>query len=361
MYIYLLYILICMLLAMAANIFSSIKPSSTKAANNFICFVALVVIVFIAGIRDYSVGADTKTYLSALNYYSSFPQGQILDLPLVWPYDFEPGFFLFTKLCAFFQLSDTAFLFVVAVAIYVPVFLLIKDYSSDMFLSVVVYFGIGLFAYSLGIFRQMIALSICLVGLRFLLNGNNLLFTIFVLIAAAFHTSALMFGLLWFYNKFPLKLVAKWSIPISFICLLFGREIALLIVRFFPMYSTYIGSADDIRGGTYVMYALLILLMLLSIRLISCFENRGNRISEIIKLSIWALCLALCVQAVSYSMGLMGRSLGYYTVFLIILVPELIKQLFGKHGSILALYAFVPIFLVLGLSSLVSFPYATII
>lgn len=79
-----------------------------------ICFVAA---------RDITVGADNPNYLGSLHYYAGISWGEVFTAKLVWPYDYEPLYFLLTKICAHFYLSDHAFFFVIAILIYPLVFI----------------------------------------------------------------------------------------------------------------------------------------------------------------------------------------------------------------------------------------------
>ena len=54
-----------------------------------ICFV---------GIRSFDLGADMGNYLGSLRYYSALPHDQILKAKLVYPFDYEVGYFYLTKL-----------------------------------------------------------------------------------------------------------------------------------------------------------------------------------------------------------------------------------------------------------------------
>ena len=308
--------------------------------------------------RETSLGADTGVYISALHHYLSLPKESVLSASLVYPYDFEPAYFFLTKISAFLGLSDMLFLMVIAIFIYVPIFTLIYRYSENIFLSVLVYFGLSLFGYSLGIFRQMIALSICLCSIPALLDRRILSFFGTVILATLFHVSAIVFVVLWFYKKINLYKFLLITIIVSIALLVFGRHLVLFIVRVFPMYSGYIGSKYDTQGGTYIAFIILLVITAITINFLNLRKRYTTFMPEIIRLSVFALAVSLCVQAVSYSMGIMGRSVGYFTIFQLVLVPYLVSHAFGKHGSVLALYGFVPVYVLLAYQSLLDLPFS---
>ncbi len=276
-------------------------------------------LILLAGLRAYTVGADTVRYLEALEYYSQLPRKQILAAELVQPFTFEAGYFIFTKICAFLHLPDTVFLFVVACIIYIPLFRTIFCYSKSPTVSIFVYFGMGLFAYSLGIFRQMIAISIILCGIKFIEQKKFLKYILIVAAATLFHTTALITLPLYFLPKIKSSLMIKIIIPAQLISLLFGRQIILLMTNLFPRYATYIGGTYDVSGGSYLM-----LIFLNGIYFVAIFMQKRLP-SNINPMALNALALALVTQSLGYSMGLFGRIVPYFTIFLTIVIPDIIS------------------------------------
>ncbi len=308
------------------------------------CFC--VALVFFVSARDVTVGADTVNYLGALHYYAGISWSDVLTAELVYPYDYEPGYFLFTKICAHFYMPDHVFFLVVAALIYSLLMEFFGRYSDSPFISFLIYCALSLFAYSLGIFRQMIALSICLFATRWIESNKPVPFAVAVGVAMTFHSTAICFGLLWFYKRFDVMRFLKIAIPASVACLVLGRVIALVAVKILPQYAGYIGSKYEVASGSYSM-----LLLLLFVAFVTLYALRSEKDFEkcpgIVRLSVFALGLALCLQGASYSLGIMGRALSYYTIFLTILVPYLMMRCSGKHGRVLSFYVVVPITVVL--------------
>ena len=312
-----------------------------------------VALVFFVSMRDVTVGADTGNYLGSLHYYAGIPWSDVLTAKLVYPYDYEPGYFLLTKICAHFYMPDHVFFFLIAVLIYPPLMEFFGRYSGSPFVSFLIYCALSLFAYSLGIFRQMIALSICLFATRWIDSNKPTPFAIAIGVAMTFHSSAICFGLLWFYKRFDVIKFLKIAVPASIACLIFGRAIALIAVKVLPQYAGYIGSKYDVEGGSYAMFILLLFIAFVTLNALRS-ERDLESCPGIVRLSIFALGLALCIQGASYSLGIMGRVISYYTIFLTVLVPYLMMCRLGKHGRVLSFYFVVPISLVLFANSMSS-------
>ena len=132
------------------------------------CALICIEMIFFTGFRALDVGVDNGTYLAALEYYKGLTFKEIFTAKLVYPFDFEFGYFFLVKLCAFLNFNDTAFLLLISIIIYVPLFSFIYKNSHNPLISIIVYFTFGFFGYSIGLFRQMIAMSICLLAVSYL-------------------------------------------------------------------------------------------------------------------------------------------------------------------------------------------------
>lgn len=312
-----------------------------------------IAIVCFVSCRDVTVGADNPNYLGSLHYYAGISWDEVFTAKLVWPYDYEPLYFLLTKICAHFCMSDHVFFFVIAILIYPLLFDFFNRYSDSPYVSFLVYCALGLFAYSLGVYRQMIALSICLFATRWIDSDEPLPFALSIAFAMAFHSSSICFALLWFYKKVDVMCLLKIAIPASFLFLALGRTLAMVAVRVFPQYAHFIGSKYDIAGGSFSM---LMILLFIAVVVLYFLRNEGDfeNCPRMVKVSVFALSLALCLQAASYSLVIMGRVLSYYTIFLAILIPYLMMHCFGKHGRVLSLYLVLPITMALFANSIAS-------
>ena len=286
-----------------------------------LCCAELTVL---AGIRGYTVGADTGIYLKAFDHYSKLP----LNAELVWPYSFELGYFWLTKLCGFLHFSKTAFLFLIAFIIYIPIFKSIYKYSKIPVISIFVYFAFGMFSYSLGIFRQMIAISIILLGLKYVKERCLWKYLFFVFLAMLFHTTALIVLPLYFIKNINPTVLAVLLIPTEIILIILGRYILnFIIVYILPKYSSYLSEIANIEGMTYLMLIFLNMIYFLALWLYTKYKT-------VDKLFLNALAIAIVLQVLGYSMEIFGRIVTYYSVFLIFLIPDMLKCVNQKHKLI---------------------------
>lgn len=303
------------------------RDGSIKFQRRHFLVLCCSELIILAGVRGYNIGADTPIYLRALNYYTALPKNQIFSAKLVYPFDFELGYFWLTKVAAWMGLSNTVFLFLVAAIIYIPVFISIYRYSKVPIVSIFAYFGFGMFTYSLGLFRQFISISIALYGVKYVEKREFWKFVIIVIIAMFFHTTALVVLPVYFLNKMHSKKLSLMLMPLELICLFMGRKIILILISIFPKYVGYLGSKYDTSSGTYLMLILINIIYFLAVYLYSC----GCKITPFY---INTLFLASLFQALGYSMGIFGRITPYYYIYLLFLLPELI-YCFEKNSRLI--------------------------
>ena len=313
MEIYFIYLIIA---GVQAFIFFSNRDKNLLFSKQNYVLVCCTELILLAGLRSRNVGADTEVYLDALNYYEKLPKLDLLGAGLVKPFDFEIGYFWLTKMLALFNVSETVFLFVIATIIYVPFFSSLNKYSKYPYLSIVVYFGIGLFAYSLGIFRQMIAISVCLIGIEDMNQGNFKKYFVTIMVASLFHFTALVMLIPYFLRKIDLKLILKVTFLLQIIFLFFGNEVVHFIFYVLPNYSNYIGGKYDVQGGSYLMLLLLNFVLIISYYIFRCDMNSV--------LFVKIIALASVFQCLGYSFNLFGRIVSYFSIFLVFLIPNCI-------------------------------------
>ena len=278
--------------------------------------VCCVELILLAGFRGYTVGADTAIYLNAVDYYTALPKSELWQAKLVFPFDFEWGYFLLTKIGAFLNLGKTGFLFIVALITYIPIFISIKNHSSIPYLSILTYFAFGIFSYSLGIFRQMIALSILLCGWKFVRERKLFKYLILVAVAMLFHTTAFLGIVLYILYGIKWKRIIWFVVPTEIVLLILGRPLALLMTQIFPQYAGYVNGQYDIQGGSYVMLILMNVILFVCVYL----EKKGKYCDD---MTICALILAIFLQAIGYSMAILGRVVPYFSIYLIFAVPDI--------------------------------------
>ena len=164
------------------------KRTSSSSTRNIIWIFSCAVVLLLVGLRSYYTGNDTIQYVrlfTELKYYSyaTIATLEYRDL----------GFYYLVKTIGLFTSSPTVFLLVTAFLSLIGVFVTARKYSDYPVLVLFFYITIGNYMFAFTGIRQAIAMSLCLLSLRFVEKRKLIPFLIFVLLGAAMHHSAVMF------------------------------------------------------------------------------------------------------------------------------------------------------------------------
>lgn len=329
MNIYFFYYIMVLIQALLVYSSSCIHKSYKKRV---LLALACIELVILMGLRDRSIGADTFTYVSALFDYSEYSFIPLIKAGTMYPYKFEFGYLWLTKICALFNMDYSVFLIVIGILIYVPTFIAINRFSPFPILSLSIYFGLGLFTYSLGIFRQFIAISILISGIDNIVNDKLINWLSVVFLASLFHLSSLIFLPFFFINKINSNKLYMFSIIIQPIFFIFGRSILVALFGAFSTYSGYVESAYDLQEGSYIMLFLYNILLIVTALYDNFFRKNQSKFITFFNNCIPVVC---CIQVLAYHLGIFGRVILYYSIFIIFLIPCIIKDVFRGTSQII--------------------------
>lgn len=168
------------------------------------CYVGLlyIIIVIQIGLR-WETGTDWNPYLE--NFEISDDYNIVLLNSLT---GFEIGYGTFVFIIKQIFDSYSFFLVLHATIFYATIFRTSKKYSPYFFISLLFFYAtnIGI----VGSNRQLLAIAICLMSLPFVIDRKPIKFFAVIIIATLFHSSAILFGIYYFFNK-----KYKWYIVLS--------------------------------------------------------------------------------------------------------------------------------------------------
>lgn len=196
--------------------------------------------VLVATMR-YGIGYDYFNYERLYEQLGPMTAAQLVQDPVGRKFI---GYSLLTRLLYLAGLDYRSLLLVINLLMTGAVLWFVKRYSPLPWMSLFFYLTLQFFAHSMNLFRQSIAATICLIAYPFLKKRKLLPFVLVVLLAAAFHTSALFFlPFYWILNwKCDGRLLgglALAAVPVY----LFSNQAAQLLTQYlFPNYAGYIGS-----------------------------------------------------------------------------------------------------------------------
>lgn len=320
--------------AFATNTLYSGRYNSSSKKNNFYSkhsIIPVILLIVIFAIRAYSVGADTN------NYYSYFLE---LKNASMNPFIFfsqssskEVGYDLLNYVVLLICPNFTFFLFVEALLIFIPLYFVVKRYSIRPELSYFMFIIIGNYFQSFNITRQYICLFILILSLKYVFSNNLFKFIFFVFLGTCFHSSALVFLIIYpiYAYKINLKFIFGVFVFTIIVILLFDPVLKIFsFVMRHDYYSKYGPSSPHMERFALDSLIMIIAFTFVFIILYSCRKNVKLRLPHGLRLYdlfLKMFLLYLSVKFLAYVKGDIIERIGlYFSISLIFLVPMFIES-----------------------------------
>lgn len=212
-----------------------ISFTNFKKFNKITFILLLFFNIAIVGLRSEYVGADSLQYYLAFNELNEMSFTQALMTR------YAQGYILLTRFVGYFARSPYVFFFITALFTISIYFFYLKRFSKNVFFAIIVFFCLN-WTLFIAAMRQSYALSFILLGLPFLLNRKKVIFSLFVLIAMQFHSSAFV--------ALCLLPLSSLTINKKTICIFLTSAIFIFssMTFFWQFVSKY--------GGVYASYAI---------------------------------------------------------------------------------------------------------
>lgn len=212
MWIYILILLGVTALMFGYDYFEKKAPSKLSKFFKFATVVLTIAIfVIFFTLRDISVGVDTTSYRKIYKYLQSHKDFQTLK-------NFDIFYSILNIVCYEICPDFTFLLLVVSVIMFTNFVISIIKLSGNRPISMAIFVGIGFYAQTFNMLRQMMAISFVMIGLVFLIKSKHKwLYFVFVGIATLFHITALVCVLIYLLyvmklNKTSLIVIAVLTI-----------------------------------------------------------------------------------------------------------------------------------------------------
>lgn len=318
-------VLLSTFFAFLAQYFAKTNDLKTTP-NPFFYWISLLSLVLVMGLRSMSVGVD------GTNYYYNYLKANSMDLFTYYQNHItEPGFYLLYKLS--FLLGNHQWLFVIAAFITVLFFYKAISYQMDKisFPLAIFIFASTQYFYYFGIMRMGIAVAIIAYAYKYILEGNNKRYILWVIVATTFHYSALFALVVLFFNRnkngfFKKENILKIAVVIP---------LGFLAVRFiiFPFltadrYSGYVESSGVFDIGFITTLPLLVIF--------SFFYNRLTIAHPHFQFYYFLFLAKVVTELFSPIIGT-GRMVWYLNFSICFLFPIILKINNDKKVKVLIL------------------------
>lgn len=337
----LIYLLNILFIFMWAFLLLAYKPSDQK--KKAFCAIACIQWVLVSGFRSAYVGADTMNYRRLFYLVENTSWNKIFNNILFYIRGGEindPGYVLFVKLFQVFSTNYQVYLIFIALVFMVPMAIWIYKNSSMPCLSFVIFSTLFYSFYAVTGIRQTIATAfVVFIGYEFIKKKKPIPFLIITFLSFFIHKSCLCF--------LPFAFFAHKKITKTYVAIFTVITSAFLALgkALYGPFAELIGydiEKENLEDtSSYVIVVCLI--MLASFIFMKYIKNNvdEDKFRAIYNAALFATAFTLLTIRNQAFM----RVQQYYTLFLMLLVPELVKA-FNKRLQ--------PIVYILGVGVLIT-------
>lgn len=292
-----------------------------KKARMRYLVISGIILVLISGLRSYYIGSgDTSRYALMFEEDVSMSFQQILDSGIK-----DPFYHLFSKALTLVVGNNFSAILTIFAVIFIAAYCyLVQKESSNLLLSFIVFFSMGLYSFSMHGVRQGLAIAFVMLAYFPLKEKKLLLFLTLVFIAACFHKSAAIFVVAYPFCKFGFtKQSAYIYLGLIVFLMFFGgdsliRGFASDVSAYDERFADYAVTTKSLTYAGFIQLSLYFILVLINL---NRFRGKDPDASTLITL----LVLAIIFQVFAVFIAEMFRVALYFSSFLVILVPRLLQ------------------------------------
>ena len=233
-------------------------------SRNIFYFVSCIPFLLVSVLR-YKIGTD-------YNVYSR------LQIPEVMRGDYDRVEFLYRYVIKLgMAMGDVHWVFVITHIIIIAFYWLAMEKSENISWSIFIFMFGCYFNFSLNIMRQFIAMGIALYAVKYISEKKPKTYAVFIIIATLFHTTALLYLILYPLSRYKLNKYAPLTImAVCFVLSGIARSILSKFTKVF--YSSYLDSKYDKMDmqWDFIAYnaALLIVLLVFQLSMEKQYNNQ---------------------------------------------------------------------------------------
>lgn len=299
-----------------------------KSIKYRLAVLPICILVSLAGMRDYSIGTDTIVYVRDFiagldyNYYYFDPNIEFGYQYLVY------NILKLTNDYHWYLLSVA--LITVGLMIYS-----IRRYSTDYLLSVYIYITFGFYTFLFNTVRQAIALAILFYGVKYFLERKLVKYLIIVFFASLFHVSAYI--MIPFYFLVHSKIRIELKVFSTFI---FSAILSSMVVKYMSAsnqrYEQYTQESENSGGYLLLLFYFIIAAFLYIFGRTLRVNNKTYSLLE--QLYFCGLMLVIPIALLGTDPSGPQRVLYNFSVYLILLIPMVLRDQFNKSTYITIFY-----------------------
>ena len=325
-------------LAFLSQFFSEKKRDSL--ASKILFGLSFLVLLVFLGFRTSGIGIDDYNYGQMLNYVRADGPFETFSHLGV-----EPGYLLLNSVVGMFTNDYQVIIFIMAFLSLMFFYLRLRDFRNEISIFIaIILFGFTVYPYFFGILRLSLAMSIVFFATRYIEIGNRKRYNLFIILASSIHLSA---AIMLLYNLIFKKKLIKRNIIKYYIFLAIAIPTILLIITCFiapnmgDRYSLYTSMGEfslsiaDLDKLPFIIFGLF-------------FYKNTIKNSKFFSLHFFLYSISVIIAMCSSIFNL-GRLEWYFSIFICLFLPELIKNIWANKKIHFLNFIFIPLIIVYGL------------
>ncbi len=328
--------------------------SKVKKFLNFIFkyrVITILSLVLVSTLKAYTVGADTKIYE---RYWNALKNNEEKLFIAGINVQIEFLYTIFNSLLIVLGLSFRFSIFIISLFVSISIVVFVNKVSTNKFMSLILYVALGIFAQSLNLYRQIIAMVFVLFAIMCLIDKKWIKATMLILVGTFFHMSCLM-CLLFVIFRF---IKPKWWIIVGAFTLATVGAFALpqvlkVLENLFGInyYTKYFVEITEYRNPSNLINTLysIGIICVFAVMYVARFKvlKLDQKDKQIYDFFLLIFMIVPLVRIVGYIMEmpeLLNRLSMYPFMILLVLIPLFVKGL--KHNTKLYAFANVGVYLI---------------
>lgn len=315
-------ILIAMCFAMLSEMRSqkNLSGNGYRRKDAFFCVCMMLVLAVFVGLRTrYN---DTTTYTHS---YELLRVKDSLFNGIKWSLSSSVGFELTQRLIKYLGGSAQTFLMLFALFDVGVNVWFIRKYSDSLWLSFFLYIAMGCYVFNMAAIMQCTATSLILIAMDRLMEGKKRRFVLYVILAALFHTYAIMFILAQFLFFTPWKRKTNFMlVGFMLIGLLLPRLLGLVVALTSAMGESY--SMESFAGAGVNLFRFLVVSAPIALSFLVRDEiKKQSTRNDMLIFNLSMLNAEIMFVALFGTANYFARLANYFLIFQTLTLPWLLR------------------------------------
>ena len=291
--------------------------TSQQAVRKMYAILMGSLLFIMSALRADTVGTDVAGYIE---HFRKIPNTSIVDVITTGK---DRGFYVFIKLLSYLISNPRFYLVVIAAIFALSISVFIYRYSKEPAFSFFALLPLSFIYFSMTGLRQTLAMSVVLFAYPYIVRRKPLHFFLLIILASAFHKSALIFSLAYLasYIKWTWKTIAV--ISLSFIATYLGRYYIVMLLIYIDPTRGY--DITDAGGGIST------LLMFTGIFLFTLVYRNSVVDDPDYYPMYFLLVLGMIFQMMTPVLNEMYRIAMYFNIYVIVFLPTVICRINDKN------------------------------